>query len=494
MSIHQRSAVSIFWNMLGSQITALILFIRSVILARLLPVEVFGIYSLAGAIVYLSILLPSFGLGDAFLHRSPQSDAEEPAAAVHFTLKLIFLMTWGLALILLAFVFASGSLRFALINLTIAIGGFELTQSARLVFIRRVDHRRLAVFQVFNAVLTTTLAIGIAVRGADLWALLITDYATMSLAWVIFFWWKPIWKPRLDLEASRVRYFLNFGSRVMLTNILQTLLDKLDDLWTGIFLGNNQLGYYSRAYTFATYPRRLIANPIDEVSRGTFAEISQDRLGLETAFQQAAGLLVRSGFLMGGWLSLAAPEFILVLLGEKWLPMLAAFRLMLIYTLLDPLKGSLANLFISCGRPGTVSRVRLIQLAVLTVGLFGFGNAWGIAGVALAVDLMLLVGIVLLIFLARSLISISLKDLFLRPWISLTLAYLAGAGASALLPVAYPLWGGFLLKSLLFIASYGLSLYLMEREKLTRWSADLHTQIVQRIAAHPPDSFLGDDR
>jgi len=493
MTLYQRSARSILWSVFGSQITALILFVRSVALARLLPVEVFGVYSLAGAIVYLSILLPAFGLGDAFLHRSPESEAEEPAAAVHFTLKLIFLMIWGVVLVLLAITFASGSLRSALINLTIAIGGFELTHTARLIFIRRVDHRRLAVFQVLNAIFTTFLAISMAVSGADLWALLITDYVTLCLAWLVFFGWKPIWKPRLDLNPQKVRYFLNFGSRVLLTNILQSMLDKLDDLWTGIFLGNTQLGFYSRAYTFATYPRRLFANPIDEVSRGTFTELSQDRQRLKTVFQQTASLLVRSGFLLGGWLFLVAPEFISILLGEKWLPMLAAFRLMLIYTLLDPLKGSLAYLFIACGQPEKVTRVRLAQLAVLTGGLFGLGGAWGITGVALAVDLMLLTGISIYFLLARSLIMISLKELFMAPAVSLTLATLAGGFLATLLPATTLIWVEFILKSLTFGFIYGMGLFILERKNLVKLLNDLFRLMDPRITAKNSTPLSGDE-
>lgn len=494
MTLYQRSARSILWNVFSSQFTALILFVRSVILARLLPVEVFGVYSLAGAIVYLSILLPAFGLGDAFLHRSPDSEGEEPAAAVHFTLKLIFLIAWGMLLILLSIIFASGSLRNALINLTLAIGGFELTHTARLIFIRRVDHRRLAGFQVLNAILTTLLAIGMAVSRADLWALLITDYVTLGLAWVIFFWWQPVWKPRFDLNPQTVRYFLNFGSRVMLTNILQSMLDKLDDLWTGFFLGNTQLGYYSRAYTFATYPRRLVANPIEDVSRGAFSEISQDRQKLEGAFQQTAGLLVRSGFFFGGWLSIVAPEIILILLGDKWLPMLAAFRLMLIYTLLDPLKGSLAYLFIACGQPEKVTRVRLLQLAVFAGGLFGLGSVWGIGGVALAVDLMLLVGISAFFYLARRLITLSLKDLFLAPTVSLILAILAGVGMAELIPSVNSVGGSFLLKSLVFGLIYGIGLFLLERKTIAKWGNDFIKLMDPRIPARTSNNLSGDER
>jgi len=463
MNLTQRSVSSLFWSILGSQLTALILFIRTVLLARLLPVEVFGIYSLAGAIVYLSIILPSFGLGDAFLHRSPESEAEEPAAAVHFTLKLLFLLIWGGLLILLATAFSAGSLRMALINLTIAIGGYELTHTARLVLTRRVDHRRLAVFQVLNAIFTSLLAILLALRGADLWALLITDYVTLLLAWGIFFIWQPVWRLRLDLNPQKVKYSLTFGSRVLFSNILQSALDKLDDLWTGAFLGHTQLGFYSRAYTFATYPRRLLANPIDEVTRGAYAEISHSRQQLGQAFRRSSLLLIRAGFFLAGWLSLVAPELILLLLGEKWLPMLTAFRLMLVYTLLDPLKVTLAYLFIACGQPEKVIRIRLVQVGLLAVGLLTLGTRLGIAGVALAVDLMLLVGIGLFFWQARGLISFSIRELFLAPLLALILALAAGS----LLPVRLGFgsvdWASLTVKSLVFTAVFALILYGLER-------------------------------
>lgn len=493
MTLSQRSTTSLLWNALSSQVTALVFFARSVLLARLLPVEVFGVYTLAGAIVYLSILLPGFGLDDAFLHRSPQSEQEEPAAAVHFSLKLVFLLAWAVILIGLALLLASGSLRLAIISLAVAIGGYELTHTARLVFTRRVAHRRLAVFQILNALFTTLLAVWLALDGADLWALLITDYVTLVLAWLVFMLWKPVWKLRLAFDPQTVRYYLAFGSRVLFSNLLQSALDKLDDLWTGGFLGNTQLGYYSRAYTFATYPRRLLANPVDEVARGAYSEISHDRQQLGAAFRRASLLLVRSGFLLGGWLALAAPELILLLLGEKWLPMLAAFRLMLVYTLLDPLKGSLAYLFIATGQPQTVIRIRLVQLGVLAAGLFGFGQLWGITGVALAVDLMLLAGIGLFFGQATRLITFSLKDLFLAPAIALALALLAGAGLPRWLLTGVQIWQSLLVKTLAFGLVFSLVLILIEGRKLrSLWLEIIRLRSIRVEADSPPPPSGGE--
>ena len=52
------------------------------------------------------------------------------------------------------------------------------------------------------------------------------------------------------------------------------------------------------------------------------------------------------------------------------MPMLDAFRLMLVFTLFDPIKITVANLFIAVGEPEKVVRTRFIQAAVLIAGLF----------------------------------------------------------------------------------------------------------------------------
>ena len=71
---------------------------------------------------------------------------------------------------------------------------------------------------------------------------------------------------------------------------------------------------------------------------------------------------------MAGLLALIAPEFIYLVIGRQWLPMLDAFRLMLLFTLLDPIRGTLANLFIAVGKPEKVLWARLAQLAAKLQG------------------------------------------------------------------------------------------------------------------------------
>ncbi len=259
------------------------------------------------------------------------------------------------------------------------------------------------------------MALILAWQGYTLWALLATNLSTFALTVIMFYLWQPVWRPQLRWAKESVRYFLRFGSRQFLATSLYTVLDNIDDLWTGYFLGQTALGLYSRAYTFATYPRQILGAPINAVAAGTYAELKGDRERLSKAFFRSNALLVRSGFLLAGLLALVAPEMIRILLGAKWLPMLDIFRIMLIFTLLDPIKMTLASLFSATGNPGLVVRAQLVQLAVLIIGLFTLGRWQGSAGVALAVDAMIVVGIGLLLWQARQHVDYSLRRLLLAP-------------------------------------------------------------------------------
>jgi O-antigen/teichoic acid export membrane protein len=464
----------------------IVLIVRSILLARLLPVEVFGVYALASSVVELTSVLPRFGMRDAFLHRAPETSDEGHIASVHFTLKLALTSVWAGAMAVFALVFTSGETQTALLLLTASGLGVHLAQTPVLILTRRVVHRRLALMRLANAVLSTALALCLAWRGATLWALLISDVATLVVTVFALYIWRPVWKPRLAWSAQSVRYLLRFGSRSLIADALLNALDKLDDLWTGLFLGETALGFYSRAYRFATYPRIILAVPINLVAGGTYAELKGDRLRLSKAFFRTNAFLIRSGFFVGGLMALIAPEFIRLVLGEKWLPMQDAFRLMLIYTLLDPIKITVANVLTTSGSPQKVVRARAVQLVVLLVGLAILGPWLGISGIALAVDAMLVVGIAILLCQAKHYVDYSLLALFGAPVIALV----AGLGcALALLAVAGIEGSDWLtgaVKIAIFSLAYSGALLLLERKQIS-----MLAQIVSYL--RPGDSHAPQD-
>lgn len=469
MSLAQRSVASIGWNAGSNLAKVVILLARSILLARLLPVEVFGTYALATSIVTASGILPLWGLGGAFLHRTTETADEEQAAAVLFTLRVILLTGWALIVVGASYWLSSGPLRLALVVLTLSFAGLHLSDAPRFILTRRVVHRRLALLDLLAAIITTIVAVYLAWQGFGLVALLATDIATTLLTGLFLFVWRPVWRPRFLWLHDTIRYYLRFGSQTMTESALSEAIDNFDDIWVGAYLGSNALGLYSRAYTFATYPRRFLAFPVNLVAGGTYAELKGARHQLSQAFFRTNAVLVRSGFLFGGLLVLIAPEFVHIALGDKWLPMIPVFRLMAIFTLLDPIRITVSQLFIAVGQPKRIVHVRVIQLAALVIGLYLLGRTWGIIGVALAINGVLLLGLVPLMYSARDYIDFSAWRLFIGPTVALI------TGVAAALAITWALcrgtgcpndWIVGTAKALAFTLSFGGVLMAIERRDL----------------------------
>lgn len=469
MSLAKRTVHSAAYNVTSSLGQTAIQFGRSIILARLLGPDSFGIYAFAGSWVIATRAFSAFGLGDAFLHRARESEGEI-ALRVHFTLSLGFSAAWAVALASLGPWIVPDSMPaqtlWALWILIAAQFVDQLTATARAMLIRRVVFRRIALTNLSTTIAATIVAIALAWQGFGVWSLVATDVVGAVILLIGYYTYRPVWRPRLGWSRDIARYFVDFGRRSFLANVLLQALDRVDDLWTGTFLGETPLGFYSRAYRFATYPRSILASPLNSVAAGTYAELKEQPKRLSQAFFRANSFLVRSGFLLAGLLALVAPEFIRLVLGPKWLPMLTAFRLMLVFTLLDPIKVTVASLFVAVGYPEKTVRARLVQLVVLVIGLFALGPRWGIEGVALAVDAMLVVGIALLLWQAKAHVHFSLLRLFGVPSIALVVGMVAGRAAIMLPGILGSPWRTGSVKTAVFLVTYVGLVLLLERRQI----------------------------
>lgn len=462
VDLAQRSIRSVTWVTFVNLIALPVNFIQSVLLARLLAVEYFGIFAGMSSVIAVTGILFEFGLGNAYLHRSQETIDEERAISVLFTLRLVFDTLWLTSFLIFGWLTLSGLNRLVFLVLLGSSYFNRLTLAPRLLLVRQVQHRRLAILDLIVNISTTVFSLLVAFLSHSIWALLISPIIAAVFGIIGFYFIKPIWKPNLIYAKSAFRYFLGFGSRNLANSLLEAVIENIDNIWTSIFMGNLWLGYYSRAFRFAIYPRIILSTPVNSVAAGTYAELKFDRTGLSRAFFQANTFLIRTGFLLAGWLAVIAPQFIRLLIGERWMPMLDAFRLMLIFSLLDPIKVTISNVLVAVGVPEKITIIRIAQLSVMILGLLTLGFRYQIVGVALSVDLMILVGTVLSLAIVQSYIDVSYLRLFAAPVLSLA----AGIGLAILFnsffyPSGSDLWAA-LGGTLFFGAGYLGMLFILE--------------------------------
>jgi teichuronic acid exporter len=412
-----------FYSLFASLITITLGVIRFALLLYFLLPEDFGVFTQALFFVALTSQLRLPGLDLAIIQKN---DIDESTRRTYFSLKIIFLLT---SLCIMAILTGPISQTYPdmplLEGILLALLGIELIKELNGVqesLLRRtITFRPIAIADVISSITMTIITPYLAWRGYGAWSL-VAETVTGQLARGIVFWgFYRVWWPRFGWNRQVAANLWNFSARMWAHSFLNFFIDRFDDFWIGRSLGQTALGYYSRAYEAARYPRRIIAQPLLSVFYSTFSRLQADRAGLSRAFYRLMSLMVRISFGFSLFFIFTAPE-IISFLGEKWEPMLLTFQLMIVYTLLDPLAAGAADLLISVGKPGLTVRVRFLQVLLFIPLVVGLSSRSGIEGVAIAADVMVLLGTFLLFYYTRRYVDYSSRRLWGWPLVGFVLA------------------------------------------------------------------------
>jgi O-antigen/teichoic acid export membrane protein len=199
--------------------------------------------------------------------------------------------------------------------------------------------------------------------------------------------------------------------------------------------------------------------------------------------------------LIGVVLLVVIPEATLILLDESWLSIVPVFRLMTVYVVLDPLYINLSYLVMGMGRPEILVRVRLGQVALFVAAVVALARGWGIQGIALAANLMMLTGVVALLVYCARCVRLELARVLAWPCVALAAACAAGIALSTGVQWS-SLWWSAIGKGLGVSLVFGAVLWATEGRKLHqygRWafrvlSATLWRPTRAIYARHVPKS------
>lgn len=430
-------------------------FARAVLMARLLLPRHFGVVALAFFFVNTVNVLSNFGLHSAFVHCQENDDSLK---RTYFSVQVALNGIKTAALLAVAPILQQlypdiVYLQEVLTALAITSLITGLSQIQTTLLQKELAFSSMAVMEIVSSLVMTIFGPVAACMDWGVWAL-VAERASNALTRFVLAW-GPLrcWRPRFGWDIQSRAMFWRLGKPTWIKTNLNHLLDRFDDFWIGSILGQTPLGYYDKSYDFACAPRRIFALPLLKVFEPVFARLQQDRMRLSEAFFRCAYLLVRMVFFGAGLFALVMPEFIRLVIGVKWLPMIWTFRLLLAYAVFDSLQKLIHGLFTAVGKPVFLRNATLVQTAFFLPAVILGAHFVGIKGVAIAADAMLLVGIFSLYRPLTKIIDFSVWRLL--GWPMLALATALGAGIVTESVKNAPLWQLVPLKIGLFTVIFG---------------------------------------
>lgn len=311
------------WTGIGQVVTEAVRMLVSVVLARLLVPEDFGLLSMASVITGLVMIFQYLGASAVVIQRKELSDSLVTSlfylnvlASLLLSGILYFAAPWLAGLYnepALVLVIEALSLSF-IVTAIGTIPGALLNRDLRF--------DRLAQVSFIAAAIQGVVAVIMAYAGYGVWALVVSNILS-SLASSVFMWWASHWWPKGGFSWKELRDVLGFCLNMTGLNLVDYSSRDADKFIIGRWLGEANLGYYTMAYRFCLYPPLVISPILNRVLFAAFSRLQDDEEQLTTIYLRAVGGIAFITFpLIAGMMVIADP-FVMAILGQKWAPAIA---------------------------------------------------------------------------------------------------------------------------------------------------------------------------
>ena len=370
-----------FWAGAAQGIRAVVELLATLILARLLLPEEFGLVGMVLAITGFLVLFKDLGLSTATIQR-PEISQEEVSALFLLNLAAGTVLTLLCALLapVLAAFYGEPILRELTLAMavTFLLGAFGVQHHALLR--RQLEFSRIATIEVAAAVAGVGAGVAAAVAGWGVWALVVRAIASEVVAGVGP-WLLCSWRPGRPVFDERVRELAGFGGNLTAFGVVNYFARNLDDILVGKMFGAAALGFYQKAYELLMIPLRQINNPIGAVAIPALSQLDPTSQRYRRVYLRILEKLLLVTTFIGALLCGTADWIVLLLLGEPWLPAAPIFAWLGLMVFTQPLGNTAGWLFVTQDRTRELFRWGIVGSA-LAVASFVVGLSWGVVGVA----------------------------------------------------------------------------------------------------------------
>jgi len=376
-SFKTKTIHGLFWSFLERIGQQGIQFAISVILARLLLPEEFGLIAMLWVFIAIAQSLVNSGLGQALIQKQDAKYIDE-CSIFYFNILVGFLAAGFLCL---AAPWIAGFYKqpqliglTCVMSLNMIINAFGLVHNALLT--KKINFKTQLKVSVMATVISGTIGIVMAFKGSGVWSL-VAQSLTNSLFRTIFLWFFTTWRPALVFSFDSLRGMFRFGSRLLASGLLDTIFQNIYIIVIGKIFSAADLGFYSRAKRFQELPVLNMSNIISRVTFPVFSAVQDDKQRLKRGVRKALIMLVMINFPMMIGLAIVARPLVLILLTEKWAPCIPYLQLLCAVGMLYPLHAINLNVLMAQGRSDLFFRLEILKKILLVVAI-AVTYRWGI--------------------------------------------------------------------------------------------------------------------
>lgn len=431
------------WRYLSYFSGKFMVFLSTIILARLLSKDDFGVVGYALTSIAFLDIASDLGVAEAVVYSRDDRGVYSTAFwSSIFIGLLLFGISWALApFIALYFRDDRVIAVFRVMALTFPFSALGSTHDA--ILRKTLSFGRSTIPEFLRAFGKGLISVILAFMGFGVWSLALGQLCGTLISSIVL-WIVTPWRPSFEFHVSKISFLMNYGLKYIGTDLLSALLLNLDYLLVGRYLGAAALGVYTLAYRMPELLILQFARILSKVIFPIYTKMREVPGGLARGFAKATSYISLLTVPLGLGLMLVAAPFTQVFLSEKWMEAVPVIQAISLYAMLLSLIHNATSAYKATANFGVMTWLSLGRLTLLFPALWW---AAAIRGSIVAVGwmhvLVALVSSLGSLYVAARVLGLPLKELAA----SMKPALFAGAGmAAAVYGVLFlldgaPAWG-----------------------------------------------------
>ncbi|MCR4900025.1 MAG: lipopolysaccharide biosynthesis protein [Treponema sp.] len=340
-------------------------FIVTVVLARLLMPEEFGLIAIVNVFVAVVDILITSGFSIALIQKK---EADELDFSTAFYASLV-LATLLYAAVFFAAPLITGLYKNELLTPVIRVTGIKFFISSvncvqQAYVSRQMIFRKFFFATFFGTFVSGIVGIALAFKGAGVWAL-VAQLLTNPFIDTIILFITVSWRPRLCFSFDRLKALFNYGWKIMCSYLAGTFFNRLSNLVVGARYSPTKLGYYNQGERLPGLVTGSITSTLESVLFPAISKYQDDREKMKASVRRSVSLgnYLLMPMLFG--LAAVAPRLVPLLFGQKWelsIPYVQIFCIQGITLLLSSINLQIIK---ACGRSDILLGIEFIKKPVL---------------------------------------------------------------------------------------------------------------------------------
>lgn len=344
-------------------------FVIGIVLARLLMPEDFGLIGMLSIFIALSQSFIDSGMGSGLIQKKNRTNAD-------FSTVFLFNLTVSVFFYLVLFFTAPFIAGFyempqlvlltRVLSINIIISSLAIVQRSK--FTINIDFKTIAKVNVASIFAGGTVAMVLAYIGWGVWALVIQRLIS-SMVSAGMFWILSKWKFSIAFSRQSFKELFGYGSKLLLAGLYAQTMHEIYNITIGKAYSASELGYYTRARSFAEMTAGTVSGILHQVTFPVLASLQDDKKRMVSVYSRLIRMSAFFVFPAMTLLALLAEPLVILLLTDKWIPVIVLLQWMSFARIFYPISVINMNILNAVGRSDLFLKVDLSKFPIAILAL-----------------------------------------------------------------------------------------------------------------------------